>query len=192
MKYKNMVWITTTIILFVLFVAPAFLASLIKMIPANDQPGYGDMGSLSVYGERDFKQVFVSKHDNLTAVATTIKNPNLKNKKDIIFNLYDMNDNLLRTTRLNGFNIGDGDFAKIIFEPIKTSKNQKYYFVISSPDATSQETIDLFLIKPTSEVIEYTYDEETKQGGIPMVTFHKPESKWQTIKSVYLNLFSKL
>ena len=75
---------------------------------------------------------------------------------------------------------------------IGDKKNQKYYFVISSPDATSQETIDLFLIKPTSEVIEYTYDEETKQGGIPMVTFHKPESKWQTIKSVYLNLFSKL
>ena len=82
------------------------MASFIKMVPANDQPGYGSKGSVSIYGQRDFTQYFVSKNKNLVAIGTTIKNPNLKNKKDIIFNLYDDSDNLIRTTTLNGFNIG--------------------------------------------------------------------------------------
>mgnify|MGYP001578375267 CR=1 FL=1 len=179
-------------ILFLLFVVPAVLASLIKMIPANDQPGYGNMGTLSIYGERTFTQYFVSKNKNLVAIGTTIKNPNLKNNKDIMFNLYDENNNLIRATRLNGFNIGDGDFVKIVFEPIADSQNKKYYFVLSSPDAKQDEIVEVFITNSTNEIIEYVYDEEKHPGGAPIVTFHKPDSKLETVKLVYLNLFSKL
>lgn len=163
----------------------------VKMVPSGDQPGYGDMGRVSIYGLRDFKQVFLSKGNNLTAIGTTIKNPNLKNKKEIIFKLYEENNNLARTTILNGFNIGDGDFIKIVFDPIADSKNKKYYFTIASPTAGEEEIIELFLIKPTNEVLEYTYDEETKFGGIPMVTFHKPEGLLKNIKTIYSNILSK-
>ncbi len=182
---------TTISVLFLLLVIPALLASLIKMIPANDQPGYGSMGSVSIYGIRDFTQYFVSKNKNLVAIGTTIKNPNLKNKKDIIFNLYDMDNKLIRSTKLNGFNIGDGDFVKIVFEPIIDSIQKKYYFTLSSPEAKQDETIEVFLTNPTGEIIEYLYDEETKLGGAPIVTFHKPDSKLEVIKAVYSNLFSK-
>ncbi|EKD94542.1 MAG: hypothetical protein ACD_26C00034G0077 [uncultured bacterium] len=188
----NFTKFTIFTILFLILVLPILMIVPIKMVPSGDQPGYGDMGRVSVYGLRDFKQVFLSKDNNLTAIGTTIKNPNLKNKKDIFFKLYEENNNLARTVVLNGFNIGDGDFVKIVFEPILDSKNKKYYFAIASPTAGEEEIIELFLIKSTNEVLEYTYDEETKPGGIPMVTFHKPNSKWETIKSVYLNLFSKL
>jgi len=183
---------TTTTILFLLFILPAFMASLLKMIPASDQPGYGDMGRISIYGIREFSQTFVSKNKNLVAIGTTIKNPNLKNKKDIIFNLYDENNNLIRTTKLNGFNIGDGDFVKIIFDVVPDSLGNKYYFRLSSPDAGDEEILELFLIGPIDTVLDYSYDDETKLGGIPMVTFHKPDSRWETVKLVYLNLFSKL
>lgn len=179
-------------ILFLLFAVPAFFASLLKMLPANDQQGYGSMGTLSVYGKRDFTQYFVSKNKNLTAIGTTIKNPNLKNKKDIIFNLFDENNNLVRSVILNGFNIGDGDFVKIVFNPITDSAQKKYYFTLVSPDAKADETIEMFLAEPTNEIIEYVYDEEKHLGGTPLVTFHKPDSRLNTIKQVYLNLFSKL
>ncbi|MEK7472757.1 MAG: hypothetical protein AAB625_01830 [Patescibacteria group bacterium] len=179
-------------ILFLLFVVPGLLASFIKMIPANDQPGYGSKGSVSIYGQRDFTQYFVSKNKNLVAIGTTIKNPNLKNKKDIIFNLYDDSDNLIRTTTLNGFNIGDGDFVKIVFENVVDSENKKYYFILSSPSAGDEETIGVFLTEPTDEILEFIYDDETHLGGAPIVTYHKPDSRLEVIKVVYSNLFSKL
>ncbi|MDP3918075.1 MAG: hypothetical protein Q8Q30_02795 [Candidatus Woesebacteria bacterium] len=187
-----MIKYTTFTILFILFIVPALMASLIKMIPADDQPGYGDMGRVSVYGIRDFTQYFVSKNKNLVAIGTTIKNPNLKNKKDIIFNLYDNNDNLIRTTTLNGFNIGDGDFVKIIFNVIPDSKDKKYSFILESPDAKEDEIIEVFLTNETDYILNYSYDDETHLGGAPMVTFHKPDSRLETVKLVYLNLFFKL
>ena len=182
---------TIIIILAMLFLAPVVMASLIKMIPANDQPGYGQMGRVSVYGDRYFTQFFVSKNKNLTAVATTIKNPNLHNKKDINFNLYDMENKLVRSVTLNGFNIGDGDFVKIIFDPIVDSVNKKYYLTLASPSAGDEEIIEIFLTAKTDEILEYSYDGEIKPGGAPIVTFHKPESRLETIKLVYQNLFSK-
>lgn len=180
---------TIVIILVLLFGTPAIMASLIKMIPANEQPGYGQMGRVSVYGDRTFTQYFISKQKNLTSVATTIKNPNLHNKKDVFFKLYDMENTLVRSVTMNGFNIGDGDFVKIIFEPIVDSGDKKYYFTLSSPSAGEEEIIEIFLTAKTPEILEYTYDEETKEGGAPIVTFHKPESRLETVKSVYSNLF---
>ena len=189
---KKMIWFTSFLILFLLFITPGLMASLIDMMPANDQPGYSVDARASIYGERQFTQYFKSKDKNLIAVATSIKNPNLKNKKDIFFKLYDENDNLIRSSVLNGMNIGDGDFIKIIFDKISDSMNKKYYFTLSSPDAGEEEIIELFLIEATNEVLSYTYDEETRPGGAPIVTFHKPDSTWEIVKLVYLNWLSKL
>lgn len=183
---------TIVIILVLLFGTPAIMASLIKMIPANEQPGYGQMGRVSVYGDRTFTQYFISKQKNLTSVATTIKNPNLHNKRDVFFKLYDMENTLIRSVTMNGFNIGDGDFVKIVFDPIVDSENKKYYFTLSSPSAGEEEIIEIFLTQKNPEILEYTYDEETKEGGAPIVTFHKPNSRLETVKSVYSNLLSKL
>lgn len=189
---NNFTKFTIFSILFLLFIVPAVLASLIKMIPANDQPGYGGLEKVSIYKTRDFTQAFISKKKNLTAIGTTIRNPNLKNKKDIIFNLFDEHNNLVRSTVINGFNIGDGDFVKIVFAVIPDSANKKYHFNISSPDAGNEETIELFLTEATDTVLEYIYDKEVRQGGTPMVTYHKPDSRLETIRLVYLNLFSKI
>lgn len=187
-----MIKFTTFTILFLLFVVPGLMAALIKMVPANDQPGYGDKGRVSIYGIRDFTQYFVSKEKNLMAVGTTIKNPNLKNNKDIIFSLYDENNNLIRTVNLNGFNIGDGDFVKIIFDVVPDSLDKKYYFTLSSPDAKQDEIIEVFLTGETNEILSYIYDEEIHSGGAPIVIYHKPDSRLETVKKVYFNLFSKL
>ncbi|MDI6785142.1 MAG: hypothetical protein QMD92_00375 [bacterium] len=187
-----MIWFTSISIMFLLFIIPGLMAGLIDMIPAGDQPGYSVDSRASIYRDRYFTQYFISKDKNLTAVATSIKNPNLKNKKNIIFNLYDDKNVLTRTTTLNGMNIEDGSFIKIIFEKIPDSKNKKYHFTLSSPDAGEEETIEVFLTGPTNEILNYIYDEVNKPGGTPMVTFHKPDSSPETIKLVYINWFSKL
>jgi hypothetical protein len=185
-----MIWLTTLSVLFVVLLVPAILAMTLKMIPAGDQPGYNSDQKLSIYGKRGISQRFISKEKNLTAIGTSIKNPNLKNKKEIILSLYDENNKLIRTSVLNGQNIQDGDFVKFVFEPVPNSLNKTYLFTIFSPEAGPEETIEVFYISsPADSVLEYTYDEKTYPGGLPIVTFHKPESKWEVVKKVYASWF---
>jgi len=190
---KKMIWLTTLSVLFVVFLVPAILAMTLKMVPAGDQPGYNSDQRLSIYGKRGVSQEFVSKEKNLTAIGTSIRNLNLKNKKEIILSLYDENNKLIRTSVLNGQNIQDGDFVKFVFEPIPDSLNKIYSFTIFSPEAGPEETIEVFYINsPTDSILEFTYDEKTHPGGLPIVIFHKPQSKWEVVWKVYSNWFSRL
>jgi len=190
---KRLVWLTTTLVLFVVFIVPAILALTLKMIPASDQPGYNYDRRLSIYGKRGIPQEFVGKENNLTAVATSIRNPNLKNQKEVVFNLYDENFNLLRIAVLNGFNIEDGDFVKFIFAPIADSSGKKYKFILASPEAGPGETLEVFILnEPTPEILEYSYEDKTYPGGVPLVSFYKPASRWQTVRLVYANLLARL
>ena len=106
--------------------------------------------------------------------------------------MYDENNNLIRTSILSGKNIEDGDFVKFVFDKIDDSFNKEFKFTLSSTTAGQEEIIELFLIQPTSSIIEYTYQKETYLGGTPMVTFYKPGSKFEIIKLIYFNLLSKL
>lgn len=189
---KKLIAFTTTFIIFFVFVVPAILAYLIDMTPHSEQPGYDGSARVSVYGKFDFKQEFISKEKNLTAIGTSIKNPNLKNIKQIDFNIFDQDNNLLRTVSIFGTNIEDGDFVKFVFEKIPDSENKKYFFTISSPTAGAGEIIEVFIIKPTSEILSFTYNKETKEGGAPLVTFHKPDSRFDTVKRVYSSWLSRL
>lgn len=189
---KKLIWFTTVFILFIVFVFPGVLALFIKMIPSSDQPGYDYNKRLAIYKMHDFTQEFKSTDENLTAIATSIRNPNLKNKKDIIFNLFDENNNLLRTSTLNGQNIEDGDFVKFVFDPIFDSKDKKYFFTLSSHNAGEEETIEVFIISPTDTVLNYEYQNEVHLGGVPLVTFYQPDSRWEVAKEVYSTWLMKL
>lgn len=190
---KKMIWLTTFSILFVLFILPGIMVSAIKMIPANDQPGYDYNRRLSIYGVREISQKFISKEKNLTAIATSIRNPNLKNKKEVILNLYDKDGNLVRTSILNGLNIEDGSFVKFVFPVVPDSKDVEYSFTLSSPVAGKDETIEVFILdKPEAGIIEYRYGEDVRPGGVPMITLHKPDSRLEIVKMVYSNWLSRL
>ncbi len=190
---KKMIWLTTAFVLFMVFVAPAILGLALDIIPAADQPGYNSDKRLAIYGKRGVTQKFVSKEKNLTAIGTSIRNPNLKNKKEVILNLYDANGVLIRTSVLNGQNLEDGGFVKFVFGAIPNSMEQKYSFTLLSPTASSEETIEVFYNDlPTDDILEFTYDEKVYEGGIPLVTYHRPDSKFSVVNEIYSNLFSRL
>jgi len=174
---KKMIWLTTISILFIVFVIPGIFAYAIDMVPASNQPGYDSNTRLAIYGIKELTQKFISEDKNLMAIGTSIRNPNLKNKKAIIFSLYDQGNNLIRSVTLNGLNVEDGAFVKFVFQPIPDSKGAEYSFTLASPDADSEQTIEVFIIEP--------------DGGIPMVTFHKPDNKWEIVKAVYASLLSR-
>lgn len=188
---NKLIWFTTFFLLFLVFVIPALLAGFIKVIPFNHQPGYSVENKLSIYGNRVFIQKFTSQESNLTGVGISLGNPNLKNKKDIILTLYDQGGGILRSSRLNGLNLEDGDFVKFAFEIIPDSKGKEYQFNISSPDAGEGEVVYVFHTNTTPFWIkEATYvvagKPEKVEGGLPFVTYHKPESKWGLVRNIYI------
>jgi hypothetical protein len=190
---KKLIWFTTAATLFLIFIVPAILALGLKLIPGEDQPGYNSDQRLSIYLTRDVMQKFVSQEANLSAIGTSIRNPNLKNKKDIILTLFDSKMNVLRTAVISGQNVQDGDFVKFVFDPISDSINETYFFTLASPEAGPEETIEVFYTPSAPSWIEqYTYDSTIYPGGLPIVLYFKPASKLTVIKDIYSNLFSRL
>lgn len=194
----KLIWFTTIVILFLVFLAPAVLALGIKLIPLEDQPGYNSDQRLSIYRDRGIVQKFISKDANLSAIGTSIRNPNLKNKKNIVLTIFDGEMKLVRTSVINGQNVEDGDFVKFVFDPLPDSKDKTYIFTLESPDAGPGETIEVFYIendRPGQNmpgwIAEYTYDKKVHKGGLPIVLYFKPASKAQIIKEIYSNLFSR-
>lgn len=190
---KKLIWFTTGVVLFLIFVAPAILALGLKLIPGGDQPSYNSDQRLSIYLTRSVTQKFVSQEVNLSAIGTSIRNPNLKNKKNIILTLFDLNMNVLRTAVINGQNVQDGDFVKFVFDSISDSANKTYFFTLASPEAGPEETIEVFYTPSAPSWIEqYTYDSTVYPGGLPIVLYFKPVSKIAVIKDIYSSLFSRL
>ena len=190
---KKLIWFTTISILFLVFITPAILALGIKLIPEEDQPGYNSNQRLSIYGERTVSQKFISQDANLSAIGTSIRNPNLKNKKDIILTLTDVKMKVVRTSVINGQNVEDGNFIKFVFDPIPDSENTTYVFTLASPEAGPEETIEVFYTQSMpSWIVEYTYDRNLYPGGLPAVLYFKPGSRLEVIKEIYSNWFSRL
>lgn len=190
---KKLIGLTTIFVLFLIFVVPALLALGIKLIPGEDQPGYNSNQRLSVYGTRNVSQKFVSNDSNLSAIGTSIRNPNLKNKKDVILSLYDANKELLRTSVLSGQNIEDGNFVKFVFDPIVDSKGKTYTFTLSSPEAGTEDTVEVFYTQSSpSWIVEYTYDQKSYPGGIPIVLYFKPVGKWGVVKMIYASWLARI
>ncbi len=191
---KKMIWFTIAVVIGIVFVVPALLSLFIPMIPSGVQPGYDSNIRLSIYSNLVFVQKFISKTNNLTAVGLSIRNPNLKNQSEVIFNIYSLDGTLLRGVTINGRNLEDGSFIKFIFPPILDSLNKEYLFSLSSPGAGAEETIELFIIKEGGEsgIIEYSYGGGNHPGGTPIVIYSKPDSKFSVIKSVYSNWLSRL
>lgn len=189
---KKLIWFTTISILFLVFIAPAVLALGISLVPGDSQPGYNPDLRLSIYKDRDVTQRFISQDANLSAIGTSIRNPNLKNKQDIILALFDDRMNLLRTVTINGQNVEDGSLVKFVFDPIPDSNDETYIFTLASPDAGPEETIEVFVVDMPGWIQQYTYDQKVYPGGLPMVLYFKPVSKFAVIKDIYSNLFSRL
>jgi len=168
------------------FFAPAMLALGIKMIPGGDQPGYDINNKRAIYGVFTISQEFTSQEDNLMAVGLSLGNPNLKNKKEIIFDLTDASGNEIRKVILSGANVQDGDLVNFVFEPIPGSKNVKYSFRLSSSSAGPEEILTVpFSTVSTSWIGPTYYGQEVIENGLPIVTYHKPASHWKIVKDIY-------
>lgn len=191
---KKMIWLTVAFVLGLVFLVPVVLSMALKMIPINTQPGFNYDVRTSIYRDRVFVQKFTAKENNLTAIGMSIRNPNLKNKAEIYFNLMNLDGSIIRGVSINGMNLEDGSFTKFVFDPIPDSLGKEYLFTISTPAAGPEETIELFVIgtDEASGIVEYSYMGEASPGGTSIVQYVKPVNKITTVKEVYTSLISKL
>lgn len=189
---KKMIWFTTLSVIFSVLILPGLLALGVKYLPSGVQPPLHK--TKDVYGERFISQEFTSFRSNLTGIAMTVKNPNLKNKKDVFLHVYDENSEVLRETKLNGANIEDGNFVKFLFNPISDSKGKAYKFIITSPESGEGEVLPIFYTdeKPVWSGLMMFEDNEGIEGSVSFVTLHKPESKLEVVSEIYSDLFSRL
>ena len=188
---KKMIWLTTLTVLFAVFVLPGILALGVRYIPYDNQPSLERVRN--IYSKYTISQEFISQESQLTGIGMTIKNPNLKNKKDFYLDLYDDKRVMIRQTKFNGANVEDGSYLKFLFDPIADSKEKKYLIVLSNQSAGDEEVLGVYytLNKP-SWIGKMIFNEGEQEGGISLVTYHKPQSKLGIIKTIYLSWLSRL
>lgn len=187
---RKMIWFTTATILFFVFLLPGILGLFIKYIPYNYQPSLD--GVRGIYGPFSVSQVFTSQDSNLTGIGMTIKNPNLKNKSQFYFRLFDESGRVVRQVAYSGANVEDGSYVKFLFDPLVDSKGKSYKFTLENPSAGEEELLGIYYTnsKP-SWIGAAMYGDETVEGGVSLVTYHKPPGKLAVVKDLYSNLLSR-
>ena len=188
---KKMIWFTVLAVLFSVFILPGILALGIRYIPYDIQPPLE--GVKDIYGQFTISQEFISQEAQLAGIGMTIKNPNLKNKKEFFLNLYDDKGQMLREITYSGANVEDGSYLKFLFDPIADSKGKVYNITLSNPSADEEEVLGVFytLNKP-DWIGRMSFNSEEQEGGISLVTFHKPLTKLGVIKTIYISWLYRL
>lgn len=129
---------------------PGFLSLGIKVIPGKPQPSLG--ATEHIYSTSVVAEVFTAQSDGLGGIGTSLKNPNLQNKQNVVISLFDENGQLLRESIVNGASIPDGDFVKFLFKPVENSKDRNFVFVLSSIWSTEDDATEVFYSNdPTNE-----------------------------------------
>lgn len=169
---KKLVFLTIAFVVILVFIIPTILSFGIKYIPSGTQPSLGN--TKKIYGEIVLSQSFISEKDNLSGIGVSIKNPNFANKKEARVNIYDGEEKLIRTIVLNGQNIADGKFVKILFDPIRNSKDKRYSWVISSPESVFEDALEIFLTNnPPSWSLDLKVSGNLAEESLSYVTLHK-------------------
>lgn len=169
---KKIILFTILFVITLILVIPMILTFGIKYIPSGTQPSLTN--TKKIYGEIILSQSFVSEKGNLSGIGVSIKNPNFANKKNAYVNIYDSEEKVIRTIVLNGQNIADGKFVKILFEPISNSKDKKFIWTFSSPESSFEDALEIFLTdnKPLWS-LEFKSSGEVDNEGLSYVTLHK-------------------
>lgn len=188
---NKLVSLSIFFVVFILIILPFSLTFLIRLTPNDIQPPLRN--TKKIYGQLAYYQEFVSLEENLSGIGVSIKNPNFANKKVAYVNIYSDQNEVIRKITLNGQNIADGKFVKILFEPIKDSKSKKFIWSISSPESTLDDALEIFLTdKKPSWSLDLKINNEISDQGFSYVTLHKPKYSSEVLTKIVREWFRKI
>ncbi len=181
----KLVFFTVGFVMFLVFILPALLALGIRYIPYDIQPRLDNYEK--VYRHQSISQNLTGQKDNLSGFALSLKNPLLRNKKNINLTLIDENKTVVRRALLNGSNIQDGEYVKFIFTPISDSKGKNYTFILSAPDVDDNEALAAFYTfnKPDWAGELRIEDRLEPNGSVSFVGLYKPDTIFTTSIDIY-------
>ncbi len=178
-------------IFIVLVIVPIILSLFLSEHTNASQPSLEGAQTIS----RDFslRQYFYSSEDNLSGFGMSIKNPVFRNKKELIFELFDEQGQRVRNLTLNGANISDGDLLRIKFEPIAPSQNKKFSFSLSAPDADTSEALEAFITSNKAQWFDQLLINSTpSEFNISFNTYHSSGNVILNSLNIYLQFFMRL
>lgn len=180
-----------SILILVLVVLPILATFVIKVIPGGVQPSLGN--TVKIYDPLSYFQSFVSPENNLTGIGVSIKNPNFANKKTLSVKLLDERDTVIREVSLNGQNIADGKFVKILFEPILDSRGKQFTWSVSSTESLFTDALEIFITdKKPSWSLDLKENDKVVPDGLSYVTLHRPLNSTEVLTTVINGLVHKI
>ena len=171
---------------------PAILIYFIKETPNDFQPSLHS--TEHIYADLTISQLFLSQEDGLSGIGMSIKNPNDINKKDIIIQIYDQDNQMIRNVSLNGAKISDGQLVKFKFDPIQDSKDKLYKFTLQAPQEGEQtKSLEVFLTYEIPSWSKGLYiNNNLTDSSISFVTYHHIENPLSNIFNIYTKWWYKL
>lgn len=174
-----------------IFLIPFLLTLFIKEIPNDVQPSLE--GTQIIYKDTEALQSFKSAMNNLSGIGLSIKNPYFRNRKDLIFNILNFDKILIRTGKINGANISDGDLMKIQFDPINDAKNKEFFLELKALDTKDNEAFEVFLTSKKTAWIGNLYINSQKQdSNLSFFTYHKSTNIFVNSMEIFIQLFRRL
>lgn len=181
--------ITLLILILLLVIIPAVLTFGITYIPSLPQPSL--VATQKIDERETLSQTFVEKNNNLAEVAITLKNPDFKNKQDIILSLYDNTGALLRTVTRNGSSVTDGDFVKFQFAPITNSANQSYTFTLTAPKVDINNALESYTSPDSVPGEVMKIDDKVATGSASFATFYRIPNRLFVLRTVVVGVLNK-
>jgi len=79
--------------------------------------------------------------NNLNIIILTLKNPNIENDEDFVFELRHKEDEVIRSMSFKGANVGDPSDIRFQFEPIADSKSRRYILSIITEESEKSVSV---------------------------------------------------
>lgn len=186
-----MVRVTSLLIIFTAIILPGLLGLSIRKLPSGNQPSLTDAQAINQ--DLHIKQTFIARNPKLSAIGLSIKNPYYRNHQDLIFELHDSRNQLLRHIVLNGNNIIDGSLMLINFEPVDQSANREFYFTLSAPSVASANSLEIYHSQdPSPADEEYFVNNQLNTGELAFISYSTPSNPISSSINVYRDWFYKL
>lgn len=186
----KIIYLTIVSVIFMSIFLPALLSLAIRNISYEFQSSLDK--TQKIYGSITISQSFIAKDDNLSQIGMSIKNPNLAYKKDLFFTLLDDEGKKLRDLTISGKNIPDGEFIKFKFTPVEISKNQRFTYILSAPQARLDDALEVFLTNQRASDIDLAYVDDQEINSISFVSFYKSTNSISLIFKIYSEWLNRL
>jgi len=128
--------------------------------------------TVHITGERIIRQTFVAQRNNLAQIQVMLGTFGRENDKDVIFELGIPDKRRILRKVFNAAEVKNNLYHSIRFAPRKNSKGKRYYFALSSPESTLDNSICAWMnTKDIYPEGEYFFNNRPQEGDLVFRTY---------------------